>query len=239
MGNILRQRGNLQIPALKHIGKHIPVRVNDHRILDLIQVILPVHDQILGIETPELIEVGIVSLPVNAQNQGLVIINTPRSFHGAIGKQTGILFVHFGQIKLCRSAAERVFILHEFSAVQIHVYRRKGIDILLDTAEFEAKAKNADLIITGEGRLDSQSVEGKVISGIAMRSASMNKKVIAICGSKGEGAEKIKKLGVSELYFACESEKTFDEILKTCKEDLYNAAFKAAKEISGVLGDPS
>lgn len=112
---------------------------------------------------------------------------------------------------------------------------RKGIDILLDTAEFEAKAKNADLIITGEGRLDSQSVEGKVISGIAMRSASMNKKVIAICGSKGEGAEKIKNLGVSELYFACESEKTFDEILKTCKEDLYNAAIKAAKEISGVI----
>ena len=116
---------------------------------------------------------------------------------------------------------------------------KKGIDILLDTADFEAKAKNADLIITGEGRLDYQSVDGKVISGIAERSANMNKKVIAICGSKGEGAEKIRNLGVSELYFACESDKTFDEILKTCKEDLYNAAVKAAKEISGVLGDPS
>ncbi len=112
---------------------------------------------------------------------------------------------------------------------------KKGIDILLDTADFEAKAKNADLIITGEGRLDSQSVEGKVISGIAKRGTGINKKVIAICGSKGDGAEEIKKLGVSDLYFSCEAEKTFDEVLKTCKEDLYNAAVKAAKEISGVI----
>ncbi|MBR4858348.1 MAG: glycerate kinase [Clostridia bacterium] len=112
---------------------------------------------------------------------------------------------------------------------------RKGIDILLDTADFETKAAEADLIITGEGRLDSQSAEGKVISGIAKRSAGLNKMVVAICGSRGEGAEKIKNFGVSELYFACETHKPFDEILKTCKEDLYAVAVKAAKEISGVL----
>ncbi len=112
---------------------------------------------------------------------------------------------------------------------------KKGIEILLDTADFDAKAANADLIITGEGRLDFQSINGKVISGVAQRAASHNKKVIAICGSRGKGAEEIKNLGVSELYFSCENEKNFDEILKSCKEDLYNAAVKAAKEISGVV----
>ena len=112
---------------------------------------------------------------------------------------------------------------------------KKGIDILLDTADFESKAEIADLIITGEGRLDYQSVDGKVISGVAKRSADLNKKIIAICGSKGDGAEKIMALGVSALYFATESYKPFNEILKTCKEDLYNAAVKAAKEISGVI----
>lgn len=112
---------------------------------------------------------------------------------------------------------------------------KRGIDILLDTADFDSKAEKADLIITGEGRLDSQSVNGKVISGIAQRAARHNKKVIAICGSKGKGAEEIKKLGVSDLYFSCETEKTFNEIIKTCKEDLYKAAVRAAKEISGVI----
>ena len=108
---------------------------------------------------------------------------------------------------------------------------KKGIDILLDAADFNKKATDADLIITGEGRLDFQSVSGKVISGIAKRSAMLGRPVIAICGSRGDGAEEIMSLGVSELYFSCESEKTFDEIIKTCREDLYNISFKAANEI--------
>ncbi len=112
---------------------------------------------------------------------------------------------------------------------------KKGIDILLDAADFDKKAAIADLIITGEGRLDFQSINGKVISGIAQRAANLNKRVIAICGSRGKGAEEIKKLGVSELYFSCKTDKPFDEILKTCKEDLYNVAVKAAKKISGVV----
>lgn len=108
---------------------------------------------------------------------------------------------------------------------------KRGIDILLDTADFESKAAEADLIITGEGRLDIQSVNGKVISGIANRASALGKKVIAICGSKGEGAEEIKKLGVSELYFSSETDKSFDEIIRTCKEDLYNAAVRAAEKV--------
>ena len=78
---------------------------------------------------------------------------------------------------------------------------------------------------------EARKVSGKVISGIAKRSAMLGKPVIAICGSRGDGAEEIMSLGVSELYFSCESEKTFDEIIKTCREDLYNISFKAANEI--------
>lgn len=108
---------------------------------------------------------------------------------------------------------------------------KRGIDILLDSADFDSKAAEADLIITGEGRLDFQSVNGKVISGIANRASALGKKVIAICGSRGEGAEKIKSFGVSELYYSCETDKAFDEIVRTCKEDLYNAAVKAVTDI--------
>lgn len=108
---------------------------------------------------------------------------------------------------------------------------KRGIDILLDKADFDKKAAEADLIITGEGRLDFQSVNGKVISGIAKRAAAQSKKAIAICGSRGDGAEEIKKLGVSELYFSSETDKAFDEIIKTCREDLYNAAVRAADNL--------
>lgn len=111
---------------------------------------------------------------------------------------------------------------------------KKGIDIILDAADFDSKAKISDLIITGEGRLDYQSVNGKVISGIAKRASRLGKKVIAICGSRGDGAEKIKQLGVSELYFSVENEKPFEEIKKRCREDLYRISLTAAQNIKAV-----
>lgn len=107
---------------------------------------------------------------------------------------------------------------------------KKGIDILLDAADFDRKAADADLIITGEGRLDFQSVNGKVISGIAKRAASLSKTVIAICGSRGEGSENILSLGVKKLYFSCVTQKPFDEITKTCREDLYKISLSAAND---------
>ena len=112
---------------------------------------------------------------------------------------------------------------------------KKGIDIILDAAEFDEKASQADLIITGEGRLDFQSAGGKVVSGVAARAAARGKRAIAICGSRGEGAEEIKKLGISRLYFACKEEKPFEEIIKTCREDLFRISLSAAEDIIKAL----
>lgn len=105
---------------------------------------------------------------------------------------------------------------------------KKGIDIILDESGFDALAAECDLVVTGEGRLDFQSADGKVISGVAKRAKRLGKKVVAVCGCRGEGAEKILDCGVSETYFAVNGEKTFAEILQSCETDLYNAAFKAA-----------
>ena len=106
---------------------------------------------------------------------------------------------------------------------------KKGIDIILDELGFDILAADCDLVVTGEGRLDFQSADGKVISGVAKRANKLGKKVITVCGSRGDGAERILECGVSQMYFAIEKEKPFADILKTCKADLYNAAFKAAK----------
>lgn len=107
---------------------------------------------------------------------------------------------------------------------------KKGIDIILDESGFDSAAKDCDLVVTGEGRLDFQSADGKVISGIAKRAQSLGKKVIAVCGCRGEGAEKILECGVSRMYFSEESEKPLAEILPRCRENLYYAVCKAASE---------
>ena len=59
---------------------------------------------------------------------------------------------------------------------------RRGIDIVLDTIDFKEIIKDADLIITGEGRIDSQTAKGKVISGITSRAAEAGIPVIAMAG---------------------------------------------------------
>jgi len=108
---------------------------------------------------------------------------------------------------------------------------QRGIDLVLDYGGFADKAAQADLVITGEGRLDSQSLQGKVISGVARRCVPLGKKLIAICGCAGDGWEEALESGVSAAYFSCNEPKPFDEVIKTCREDLYAAALKAAKEI--------
>lgn len=107
---------------------------------------------------------------------------------------------------------------------------KSGANILLDAANFEKKCQNANLVITGEGRLDSQSADGKVVSCVALRAQKLGKPVIAVCGSKGDGAEKANLCGIEKAYFAVNPDKSFAEILESCREDLFKAAEKAAND---------
>ena len=59
---------------------------------------------------------------------------------------------------------------------------KSGIEAVLDALDFGRRLRGADLVITGEGRIDSQSVHGKVISGIAKRTKPKNVPLIAIVG---------------------------------------------------------
>lgn len=65
----------------------------------------------------------------------------------------------------------------------------RGIDLVLNTVDFDARCRDADLVITGEGRLDAQSLQGKACMGVASRAARHGVPTIAIVGSIGPGAE--------------------------------------------------
>jgi len=77
---------------------------------------------------------------------------------------------------------------------------KSGIEAVLDMVDFTHRLKGTDLVITGEGRIDSQSVHGKVISGIARRTRPRNIPLIAIVGGIGPGAEEAYDLGVSAMF---------------------------------------
>ena len=62
-----------------------------------------------------------------------------------------------------------------------HSKLQMGIQTVLDTVKFDEKIVDADYIFTGEGKLDSQSLRGKVVMGIAKRAQKQEKKVIVSC----------------------------------------------------------
>lgn len=75
-----------------------------------------------------------------------------------------------------------------------------GIDIVLDVCGFEKELQNAELVITGEGRIDGQSVCGKVLYGIGMRAKEQNVPVIAIGGGVKEDSEALLDCGISAMF---------------------------------------
>ncbi len=63
-----------------------------------------------------------------------------------------------------------------------------GIDALLDMVGFEALLEGADLVVTGEGRLDTQTEGGKAVAGVAARAAAAGVPCVALCGAVEPGA---------------------------------------------------
>ena len=76
---------------------------------------------------------------------------------------------------------------------------RPGIEAVLDMTGFDALAEGADLVFTGEGRIDSQSLRGKVVIGTAHRARAKGVPVIAVVGDIGPGAEGAYDHGVTAL----------------------------------------
>jgi glycerate kinase len=77
---------------------------------------------------------------------------------------------------------------------------RPGIQAVLDTVRFGELLKGADLVFTGEGRLDSQSMRGKVVIGVAERARGTGVPVVAVVGDAGEGAEQSYERGVTAVF---------------------------------------
>ena len=77
---------------------------------------------------------------------------------------------------------------------------RSGIEAVLDTVDFDQRLEGADLVITGEGRIDSQSVHGKVISGIAKGTQPRHIPLVAIVGCIDESAAEAYELGVTAMF---------------------------------------
>lgn len=95
---------------------------------------------------------------------------------------------------------------------------RAGIDIILDFIKFEEKLEDVDLVITGEGMLDGQSIYGKTPIGVSRSAAKKNIPVIAVAGTLGEGVEKILDHGINSYFSIIDRPANLAEIVEESPE---------------------
>ena len=97
---------------------------------------------------------------------------------------------------------------------------RPGIQAVLDMVQFDSLLEGTDLVLTGEGRIDSQSLRGKVVIGVAGRAKKKGVPVLAVVGSIGEGAEGAYDLGVTAMFSINRKAEDFSVSRYHAKENL-------------------
>ena len=96
---------------------------------------------------------------------------------------------------------------------------RPGIEVVLDLLQFSAQLRDCDLVITGEGRIDGQSLGGKVPVGVARRAKQAGVPVVAIVGVVGPDCEAVYDAGITAIFPTNREALPFSELAARAAED--------------------
>ncbi|NQU76558.1 MAG: glycerate kinase [Planctomycetes bacterium] len=107
---------------------------------------------------------------------------------------------------------------------------KPGVDIVLDACDFSAKVASADLVFTGEGRIDSQTVMGKTISGVARVAAAGGVPVIALAGRIDDEGGTVKMLALESAHSITPPGMPVDEAMANAYHLLAEATERVLRE---------
>lgn len=96
----------------------------------------------------------------------------------------------------------------------------KGIDVILDTINFDELVSKADIVFTGEGKFDSQSLHGKVVMGVANRSQKYKTPVIVVTGAIGENIQEAYNKGITAIFSINKEPMEFSKSALKSKENM-------------------
>jgi len=97
---------------------------------------------------------------------------------------------------------------------------RPGIDIVTETLGLAQAVRDADLVITGEGRLDSQSIHGKTPVGVARVAKQFQRPVVAIAGSLTPDYQVVHEHGIDAAFSVLDRIVTLEEALDDAARNL-------------------
>ncbi len=102
---------------------------------------------------------------------------------------------------------------------------KEGVKLLMDFCDFDEKLKDVDLIITGEGKIDNQTLQGKLIKGITDKARAKNIPIAAICGTLDVSPQELKEIGINYATSILNRPMNLDNALKYGYEGVQNATF--------------
>ena len=108
---------------------------------------------------------------------------------------------------------------------------KRGIDIVLEAVEMKSRLEGCDLVITGEGRMDSQSVYGKAPVGVAKLAKAQGIPVVALVGSLGQGYEAVYDAGIDAVFSVVPGVVTLPEALAEAEVNLKGVARNLATSL--------
>ena len=109
---------------------------------------------------------------------------------------------------------------------------KSGIDAVLETVDFDQKLTDVDLVVTGEGRIDGQSVRfGKVPVGVARHCAAKHIPVLCIVGGMGEGAEGLFDLCESTIQTTVSGPMPLEEAMANAGKLYLDAALRLFRAV--------
>lgn len=101
---------------------------------------------------------------------------------------------------------------------------KRGIDVVLEYVHFASYLKGADLVITGEGRVDGQTASGKTPVGVAQAAQQQTVPTIILAGSVGEGIEALYDYGIIGIYSIMNEPMTIQEAMEHAAKLLEKSA---------------
>ncbi|OQX29054.1 MAG: hypothetical protein B0D92_05795 [Spirochaeta sp. LUC14_002_19_P3] len=108
---------------------------------------------------------------------------------------------------------------------------QSGIETILSLVNFDRHLQGASLVITGEGRIDGQSIHGKTPMGIAAHAKAAGIPVVAIVGSLGTGASAIYEYGIDALMPTVDTAMSLSDAIARSRECLEDTAERACRLI--------
>lgn len=109
-----------------------------------------------------------------------------------------------------------------------------GIDLILQTVDFNTHAQWADIVITGEGKIDSQTINGKTPAGVAKTANALNTPTLVVAGVVDKGWESLRNIGVKNAYAITPPHMDLATALRTAPKNLQNTVENIAYDLQKI-----